>query len=89
MVETCEVSFDESVPCTTPIIELSGDDEVGTSIFEDDEDVNGAGDAGALRWLQLLPLLLQAPMMMVDWFPLPPLCFSKPKLEQRMAPRVK
>ena len=47
VVETCEVSFDESVPCTTPIIELSGDDEVGTSIFKDDEDVNGAGDAGA------------------------------------------
>ncbi|WVZ49248.1 hypothetical protein U9M48_000622 [Paspalum notatum var. saurae] len=37
VVETCEVSFHETMPCTTPIFELSGDDEIGTSIFEEDD----------------------------------------------------
>ncbi|WVZ75603.1 hypothetical protein U9M48_023641 [Paspalum notatum var. saurae] len=47
VVETCEVSFDESMPCTTPTFEISGDDEEGTPIFEDEEDAVGVGDAGA------------------------------------------
>ncbi|WVZ76174.1 LOW QUALITY PROTEIN: hypothetical protein U9M48_024171 [Paspalum notatum var. saurae] len=46
VVETCEVSFDETMPRTTPAFELSGDEE-GTSIFEDEEDVVNDGDAGA------------------------------------------
>ncbi|WVZ54057.1 LOW QUALITY PROTEIN: hypothetical protein U9M48_004922 [Paspalum notatum var. saurae] len=33
--------------CTTPAFELSGDDEEGTPIFEDDEGVVDVGDAGA------------------------------------------
>ena len=45
VVETCEVSFDETMPCTTPVFELSGDDTVGESIFEED-DVNEDGDGG-------------------------------------------
>ncbi|WVZ53097.1 hypothetical protein U9M48_004083 [Paspalum notatum var. saurae] len=36
VVETCKVSFDETMPCTTPAFELSGDDEEGTPIFEDE-----------------------------------------------------
>ncbi|WVZ57923.1 hypothetical protein U9M48_008254 [Paspalum notatum var. saurae] len=47
VVETCEVSFDETMPCTTPTFELSGDDEEGTPIFEDEEGVVNDGDAGA------------------------------------------
>ncbi|WVZ49116.1 hypothetical protein U9M48_000497 [Paspalum notatum var. saurae] len=47
VIETCEVSFDESMPCTTPAFELLGDDEEGTPIFEDEDDVDGAGDARA------------------------------------------
>ncbi|WVZ81506.1 hypothetical protein U9M48_028873 [Paspalum notatum var. saurae] len=47
IVETCEVSFDETMPCTTPAFELSGDDEEGTPIFEDEEGANDVGDAGA------------------------------------------
>ncbi|WVZ49158.1 hypothetical protein U9M48_000535 [Paspalum notatum var. saurae] len=47
VVETCEVSFDETMPCTTPAFELSGDDEEGTPIFEDEEDVVNDGDARA------------------------------------------
>ncbi|WVZ94484.1 hypothetical protein U9M48_040371 [Paspalum notatum var. saurae] len=30
VVETCDVSFDETMPCTNPAFELSGDDEEGT-----------------------------------------------------------
>ncbi|WVZ80792.1 LOW QUALITY PROTEIN: hypothetical protein U9M48_028243 [Paspalum notatum var. saurae] len=47
VVETCEVSFDETMPCTTPAFELSGDDEEGTPIFEDEEGADDVGDAGA------------------------------------------
>ncbi|WVZ70572.1 LOW QUALITY PROTEIN: hypothetical protein U9M48_019228 [Paspalum notatum var. saurae] len=47
VVETCEVSFDETMPCTTPAFELSGDDEEGTPIFEDEEGADDDGDAGA------------------------------------------
>ncbi|WVZ75901.1 LOW QUALITY PROTEIN: hypothetical protein U9M48_023920 [Paspalum notatum var. saurae] len=48
VVETCEVSFDETMPCTTPAFELSGDDEEGTPIFEDEEGAVDVGDAGAI-----------------------------------------
>ncbi|WVZ63541.1 hypothetical protein U9M48_013165, partial [Paspalum notatum var. saurae] len=47
VVETCDVSFDKTMPCTTPAFELSGDDEEGTPIFEDEEGVVDDGDAGA------------------------------------------
>ncbi|WVZ97856.1 LOW QUALITY PROTEIN: hypothetical protein U9M48_043365, partial [Paspalum notatum var. saurae] len=46
VIETCEVSFDETMPCTTPGFELSGDDEGGTPIFEDEEGADNVGDAG-------------------------------------------
>ncbi|WVZ76644.1 hypothetical protein U9M48_024600 [Paspalum notatum var. saurae] len=47
VVETCEVSFDETMPCTTSAFEFSGDDEEGTPIFEDEEGAVDVGDAGA------------------------------------------
>ncbi|WVZ58228.1 hypothetical protein U9M48_008516 [Paspalum notatum var. saurae] len=47
VVETCEVSFDETMPCTTPAFELSGDDEKGAPIFEDEEAAVPDGDEGA------------------------------------------
>ncbi|WVZ53885.1 hypothetical protein U9M48_004773 [Paspalum notatum var. saurae] len=47
VVETCEVSFDETMPCTTPAFELSGDEEEGTPIFEDEKVAVVDGDAGA------------------------------------------
>ncbi|WVZ75942.1 LOW QUALITY PROTEIN: hypothetical protein U9M48_023954, partial [Paspalum notatum var. saurae] len=46
VVETCEFSFDETMPCTTPAFELSGDDEEGNPIFEDEEGADDVGDAG-------------------------------------------
>ncbi|WVZ93362.1 hypothetical protein U9M48_039349 [Paspalum notatum var. saurae] len=47
VVETCEVSFDEIMPCTTPVFKLLGDDEEGTPIFKDEEGADDVGDAGA------------------------------------------
>ncbi|WVZ75892.1 hypothetical protein U9M48_023911 [Paspalum notatum var. saurae] len=47
VVETCEVSFDETMPGTTPAFELAGDDKEGTPIFEDEEGAVNDGDAGA------------------------------------------
>jgi hypothetical protein len=41
-METCEVIFDETQPCTLSIFKCAGDDEVGKKIFEDEED--GAGE---------------------------------------------
>ena len=48
VVETCEVSFYETMPCTTLVFELLGDDVVGESIFEDDDGPKD-GDVGQLR----------------------------------------
>ena len=45
IVETCEVSFDETMPYTTPAFELLDKDAVGESIFEED-DINKDGDGG-------------------------------------------
>ncbi|WVZ90003.1 LOW QUALITY PROTEIN: hypothetical protein U9M48_036341 [Paspalum notatum var. saurae] len=47
VVETCEVSFDETMPCTTPAFELSGVDEDGAPVFEDEEGAVNDGDAEA------------------------------------------
>ena len=47
-METCGVSFGETMPCTTLAFELSGEDVVGELIFEDDDAPNedGDGDGG-------------------------------------------
>jgi hypothetical protein len=36
-VETCEVTFDETMPCSSPIFECAGDQEIGESIFMEGE----------------------------------------------------
>jgi hypothetical protein len=44
VVETCEVTFDETQPCNSSVFECAGDDEVGKKIFEDEEDDAGEDD---------------------------------------------
>ena len=41
-METCEVTFDETMPCTTSVFECAGEQEIGESIFveEEQEDTN-------------------------------------------------
>ena len=41
LMETCEVSFDETLPRSSPAFELSGNDEIGASIFEEDDAADG------------------------------------------------
>jgi hypothetical protein len=38
VMETCEVTFDETQPCNSSVFKCIGDDEVGKKIFEDEED---------------------------------------------------
>src|SRR6185369_3921362 len=45
--ETCEVTFDETAPCNSSVFEVAGGDELGTPIFEDDEEEAAKGDAEA------------------------------------------
>ena len=45
--ETCEVTFDENVSCNSSVFEVAGDDELGTPIFEDEEEEAAEGDAEA------------------------------------------
>jgi hypothetical protein len=44
-METCEVTFDETMPCSSPIFECAGDREIGESTFvEEDEEGADWGD---------------------------------------------
>ena len=36
IVETCDVTFDETIPCSSAVFECVGDDEIGQSIFEEE-----------------------------------------------------
>jgi hypothetical protein len=47
-METCEVTFDETQPCTSSIFECAGDDEIVKKIFEDKEDDAREDDGEAL-----------------------------------------
>jgi hypothetical protein len=42
VVETCEITFDETMPCSVPVYECAGDQKIGESIFveENEEDVD-------------------------------------------------
>jgi hypothetical protein len=44
VMETCEVTFNETQPCTSSVFECASDDEVGKKIFEDEEDDVGDDD---------------------------------------------
>jgi hypothetical protein len=44
VMETCEVTFDETQPCNSSVFECAGDDEVGKKIFGDEEDDAGKDD---------------------------------------------
>ena len=36
-METCEVTFDETMPCSTPVFDCASDKEIGESIFVEEE----------------------------------------------------
>jgi hypothetical protein len=47
VMETCEVTFDKTQPCSSSVFECAGDDEVGKKMFEDEEDEAGEDDGEA------------------------------------------
>jgi hypothetical protein len=45
-IQTCEVTFDETMPCSVPVFESAGDQEIGESIFvEENKEDDDWGDA--------------------------------------------
>jgi hypothetical protein len=54
IMETCEVTFDETMPCTTSVFKCASEQEIGESIFvEEQEDAD---------WGDLEPTPLVAPI---------------------------
>ena len=43
-IETYEVTFDETQPCSSSAFECAGDEEIGVRIFEDEKDGDGDDD---------------------------------------------
>ncbi|WVZ52697.1 LOW QUALITY PROTEIN: hypothetical protein U9M48_003734 [Paspalum notatum var. saurae] len=74
VVDTCEVSFDETMPCTILGFELSGDDEEGAPFFEDEEGAVPDGDVGAPA-----PAAAPAPLSDDEGGPLPTAASSLPR----------
>jgi hypothetical protein len=44
IVETCEITFDETMPCMTSAFEFAGEQEMGQRIFEEEEENADDGD---------------------------------------------
>jgi hypothetical protein len=61
-METCEVTFDETMPCTSLGFECAGDEEMAEDLFEekdevgDDDGENHAPEAECVPTLPLRPL---------------------------------
>ena len=56
VVETCEMTFDESIPCANSGFELAGDDELGLNILEEDIVVDAgvqAEDDGSVTFMNI------------------------------------
>ncbi|WVZ53355.1 hypothetical protein U9M48_004314 [Paspalum notatum var. saurae] len=86
VVETCEVSFDKTMPCITLAFELLGNDEEGTPIFEYEEGADDVGVAGATALAAAPAPLLRALMMKEDLCPRLLPHSPDSKLKQRLAP---
>jgi hypothetical protein len=48
IVETCEVTFDETQPCSQLVFECAGDDELGKEIFQEQEHEHGDDEDGSV-----------------------------------------
>jgi hypothetical protein len=58
IVETCEVTFDETQPCSQLVLECAGDDELSEEIFQEEEHEHGDNeDGGVVPWLNMYILL--------------------------------
>jgi hypothetical protein len=48
IVETCEVTFDETQPCSHLVFECARDDELGEEIFQEEEHEHGDDEDGGV-----------------------------------------
>jgi hypothetical protein len=48
IVETCEVTFDETQPRSQLVLERAGDDELGEEIFQEEEHEQGNDEDGGV-----------------------------------------
>jgi hypothetical protein len=48
IVETCEVTFDETQPCSQLVFECAGDDKLGEEIFQEEEHEHGDDEEGGV-----------------------------------------
>jgi hypothetical protein len=48
IVETCEVTFDETQPRSQPVLECVGDGELGKEIFQEEEHEHGDDEDGGM-----------------------------------------
>jgi hypothetical protein len=48
IVETCEVTFDETQPRSQLVFECAGDDELGEEIFQEEEHEHGDDEDGGV-----------------------------------------
>jgi hypothetical protein len=48
IVETCEITFDETQPRSQLVVECAGDDELGEEIFQEEEHDNGDDEDGGV-----------------------------------------
>jgi hypothetical protein len=48
IVKTCEVTFDETQPCSHLVFECAGDDELGKEIFQEEEHEHGDDEDGGV-----------------------------------------
>jgi hypothetical protein len=48
IVETCEVTFDETQPRSLLVFECAGDDELGEEIFQEEEHEHGDDEDGGM-----------------------------------------
>jgi hypothetical protein len=68
IMETCEVTFDETQPCSQLVFECAGDDELGEEIFQEEEHEHGDDEDGGV-----VPLAKHVPTtsMMIEDGPSP------------------
>jgi hypothetical protein len=74
VIETCEVTFEQTQPCNPSVFECAGDDEVGNKISEGEEDDAGEedGDVGEAPATHVLSTSTTTTTMQDRPFPTPP-----------------
>jgi hypothetical protein len=57
LVETCEVTFDETQPRSQLVFECAGDDELGEEIFHEEHEHGDDEDGGVAPAAEHVPML--------------------------------